>query len=61
MKKSQIIINAQFIFNRQHDDDVSFELDKHLIAEELKHSCYADNVVVTSAQVIEGDSYGEEE
>ena len=61
MKKSTIVINAQFIYNREHDDDVSFVLDKYLIAEELKHSCNADNVFVTSTQVIEGESYGEEE
>jgi len=58
MKESTIVINAQFTYFRQHDDDISFELDKHLIADELKHSCNADNVVVTSAKVFEGGKHG---
>ena len=60
MKRSTVIINAQFTFEREHDD-VHFRLDKHLIAEEFKRSCFADTVLITSAKVIEGESYGEEE
>ena len=55
MKESTIHINAEFTFIRKHDNDVSFELDKLHIADELKATSGADDVVVTSAKVFESE------
>ncbi|MBR5306862.1 MAG: hypothetical protein IKU47_08060 [Oscillospiraceae bacterium] len=53
MKESTIHIKSEFIITKKHDDDYSFKLDKVHIAESLKDLTGADDVLVTSASVIE--------
>ena len=55
MKESTIHVTAEFTFIRKHDNDVSFELDKLHIADELKATSGADDVIVTSAKVYESE------
>lgn len=60
MKEVTFIINAQFAFTGELDDDVQLEVDKRHIAEILEKQTGATAVVVHTAKqiTVEGEQNG---